>query len=121
MATNILRRLQYAITDEVSVITTGNGKLTFRAPSNFYIEEVRASLNVVSSSGIVTVDINEGGVSILSTKLTIDVSEKTSMTADVPAVISDPEIADDAEMTVDIDISGTGAKGLKICLIGYEI
>ena len=53
--------------------------------------------------------------------MTNDVLEKTSRTSDVPAVISDPEIADDAEMTVDIDISGTGAKGLKICLIGYEI
>jgi hypothetical protein len=33
-------------------------------------------------------------------------------------VISDASLADDAEMTVDIDTAGTGAKGVKIYLIG---
>lgn len=67
-----------------------------------------------------TVDINEGGVSVLSTILSIDASEKTSTTAATAAVISDSSIADDAEMTIDIDQIGssTAGKGLKICLIG---
>jgi hypothetical protein len=59
-------------------------------------------------------------VSILSTKLTIDASEKTSLTALTPAVISDPDLADDAEITIDIDVSGTNAKGLKVILIGQQ-
>jgi hypothetical protein len=89
-------------------------------PYAFTLTAVRASLNTVSSSGIPTVDINEGGVSILSTKLTIDASEKTSTTAATAAVISDATLADDAEMTIDIDVAGTGAKGLKVILIGYR-
>jgi hypothetical protein len=67
-----------------------------------------------------TVDINEGGASILSTKITIDATEKTSYTAAVPVVISDTSLAFNAEMTVDIDgvDSGGVAAGLKIMLIG---
>jgi len=56
---------------------------------------------------------------ILSTKLTIDNTEKTSTTAATAAVISDTALADDAEITIDIDQIGDGtAKGLKITLIG---
>lgn len=55
---------------------------------------------------------------MLSTKLTIDVGEKTSTTAAIPPVISDSSLADDEEITVDIDIAGTGAKGLKVFLLG---
>ncbi len=107
--------------DETTAITTGIAKLTFRMPFSFALTEVRASLTTASSSGIPTFDINESGASILSTKITIDVNEKTSQTAAVPPVISDVILANDAEMTIDIDVTGTGAAGLKIYLIGFKI
>jgi hypothetical protein len=66
------------------------------------------------------VDINEGGATILSTKLSIDSGEKTSATAATAAVISDSALADDAEITIDIDVAGTGAAGLKVYLIGHQ-
>lgn len=109
-----------ALGDETTAITTGTAKVTLRMPYAFTLTAVRASLATASSSGIPTVDINEGGVSILSTKLTIDSGEKTSTTAATAAVISDPDLADDAEITFDIDVAGTGAKGLKVCLIGHR-
>lgn len=111
-------RLGIACSDETTALTTGTAKVTFRMPCAVTLTAVRASIATVSSSGIVTVDINEAGATILSTKLTIDVGEKTSVTAAVPPVISDAALADDAEITVDIDVAGTGAKGLKIFLIG---
>lgn len=119
-----LEALMFAISDETTDITTGSGKLTVRMPYAFKLSTappllgVRANVNTVSGSGAVQVDINEGGVSILSTKLTIDASEKTSATAAAAAVISDPDLADDAEITFDIDSAGAGAKGLKVTLIG---
>ena len=66
------------------------------------------------------IDINEGGVSILSTVISIDASEKTSTTAATAPVISDSALADDAEITIDIDQIGslTAGKGLKVYLIG---
>ena len=82
---------------------------------------VRASLTGAgSSSGTTTIDINEGGVSILSTKATIDYGDYTSVGASTPVVISDVNLADNAVITVDIDAVTGGADetGLKIVLIG---
>jgi len=119
---NKLTKKEYAIalSDTTTAITTGVLIDSFRIPLNFTLTEVRASLITASSSGIPTIDINEGGVSILSTKLTIDANEKTSKTASIAAVISDNTLADDAEISFDIDIAGTDAAGLKVTLIGHE-
>jgi len=112
--------IQLAASDETTALTTGTGKVTFRMPFAMTLQSVRASLTTAQTSGsIFTVDINESGSSILSTKLTIDNTEKTSVTAATPAVISDLSLADDAEITIDIDQIGDGtAKGLKITLNG---
>jgi hypothetical protein len=112
--------LERAVTDEAAVLTAGTGKLTFRMPYAFTVTAVRSSVKTASTSGLVTVDINEGGTSILSTKLSIDANEKTSVTAATPAVISDTALADDAEITIDIDAAGTGAVGLKVIIYGYR-
>jgi hypothetical protein len=106
--------------DETTALTTGTAKVTFRMPYAMTVTAVRASLTTAQTSGnILTVDINEGGNSILSTKLTIENTEKTSTTATTPAVISDGALADDAEITIDIDQIGDGtATGLKVTLIG---
>jgi hypothetical protein len=87
-------------------------------PFALTLSEMRASLSTASSSGIPTIDVNEGGVSIFSTRLTIDAGEKTSITAAAAAVISDTALADDAEITIDIDVAGTGARGLKVTFLG---
>lgn len=106
--------------DEVTALTAGAAKVTFRMPFAMTLTEVRASLTAAQSSGsIFTVDINESGSTILSTKLTIDNNEKTSTTATTAPVISDASLADDAEITIDIDQIGNGsATGLKVYLIG---
>lgn len=109
-----------AASDETSVITTGVAKTTFRMPYAFTLTAVRASVNGDSSSGVVTFDINEGGTTILSTKLNIDANEETSVTAATVAVISDAALASDAEITFDVDAAGTGTTGAKICMIGNK-
>lgn len=111
-----------AASDEGTALTTGTSKVTFDIPYNVTLTNVYAGLNVAQTSGsIFTVDVNEGGVSILSTKLTVDNGETTSSTAATPCVISDPAIAAFAKVTVDIDQIGDGtAKGLKIWLVGYR-
>lgn len=109
-----------AASDEVIALTTGTSKVTFRLPWTGTGLAVSASLSTAQASGsIFTVDINKGGTSILSTKLTIDNTEKTSLSAATPAVISNTAWTADDEFTVDIDQIGDGtAKGLKIALIG---
>jgi hypothetical protein len=117
-ATTVQEVIGIAVSDETTAITTGTAKVTFRMPFAMTLTAVRANLNTASSSGTPTVDINEGGSTILSTKLTVDANEKTSTTAATAAVISDSALADDGEITIDIDTAGTGAKGLKVWLIG---
>jgi hypothetical protein len=118
-----LQCISIACSDETTALTAGTTKVTFRNPyaSVFTITHAKASLSTAQASGsIFTVDINEAGTTILSTKITIDNTEKTSETAATPPVVSDASIAADAEITVDIDQVGDGtAKGLKIYLLGY--
>lgn len=112
--------LPIACSAETGALTAGAAKVTFRMPFAMTGVTVKASLTIAQSAGsIFTVDINEGGVSILSTKLTIDNGEKTTATAATPAVVSDTSLAADAEITVDIDQVGDGsAEGLKVYISG---
>ena len=109
--------------DETTVIEVGTGKVEFQIPYAFTLTAVRATVTTApTTSGTLTVDINDGGVSILSTKLTIDPTEKTSTSAATAPVISDTALADGGIITVDVDAISGGATetGLKIYLIGYQ-
>ncbi|RWD00162.1 MAG: hypothetical protein EOS58_30750 [Mesorhizobium sp.] len=108
-----------AVSDETTELTAGTAKVKFRWPRGFTLSSVRASLNTASDSGgLVQVDVNQGGVSIFSTPLTIDALEKTSTTAATAAVLSTTAMTDDAEVSIDIDDAGAGAAGLKLYFIG---
>jgi hypothetical protein len=114
--------LVIACSDETSNLTTGTAKVTFRMPYAMTLSSVRASVNTAPTGSTLIVDINEGGSTILSTKLSIDASELTSTTAATAAVISDTALADDAEVTIDIDQIGStiAGKGLKVVLKGVR-
>ena len=112
--------LVVAVSDETSDLTTGTGKVAFRMPYAMTLTEVRASVTTAPTSANLVCDINKSGTSILSTKLSIDATEKTSTTATTEAVISDSALADDSEITIDIDQVGSSVAGtgLKVYLIG---
>lgn len=109
--------------DDDTPLSTGTAKATFRMPYAFTLTAVRANVKTAPTGGtLLTVDINEGGATILSTKLTFNASSKTTVGASTPAVISDASLADDAEITIDIDAIGStiAGAGLKVTLIGYQ-
>ncbi len=114
-----------AMSDETSVLPAASTSVplfTFRLPFAFTVTEVRASLTTAGTgAALVTVDIHENGTTILSTKITIDATEKTSKTAVAAPVISDSLLADDAEIEVFLDVRDTDnvATGLKFTIIGY--
>lgn len=120
---NAAVELGLAVSDETTDLTTGTAKVTFRMPYAMTLTGVRANVNTAPTGSTLIVDINEGGSTILSTKLSIDASEKTSTTAASAAVISDSALADDSEITIDIDQIGStiAGKGLKIWLIGTRV
>ncbi len=111
-----------ACSDETTAITTGTAKVTFRMPYPFTVTAVRASVTTAPTGATILIDINEAGASILSTKLMIDATEKTSTTAATPYVLSDTSLADDAEITIDFDQVGStiAGAGVKVYLIGMR-
>ena len=111
-----------ACSDETTAITTGTAKVTFRMPYAMTLTAVRANVNTAPTGSTILIDINEGGTTVLSTKLMIDASENTSTTATTAYVISDSALADDAEITIDFDQVGStiAGKGVKVWLLGVR-
>lgn len=104
-----------------SAITTGDGKAYFRVPSTLNgknLTSVAAALSTASSSGIPTIQIHNltQTADMLTTKLTIDASETDSSGATAAAVIdtSNDDVATGDLLRIDIDVAGTGAKGLIV-------
>jgi hypothetical protein len=112
-----------AASAEGAALAAGAGAITVRMPYAMQLQEVRASLAIEQTGGsVVTVDINVAGASILTTPLTLDNGSRTSVGAATPAVIGTSLLADDAELTIDVDQVGDGsARGLKVMLLGYPL
>jgi len=117
--------LVIACGDETTAIDATGQKISFRMPYAMTLNAGSAGITgslVTAGTGVnlLTVDINESGSTILSTKLTFDATETTTTTAATPVVISDTSLAADSVITIDVDQldSGGVAAGLKISLIG---
>lgn len=112
--------LVVACSDLETALTAGTAKITFPWPRAVTLTSLHGFLVTPQASGsIFTVDVNEAGASILSTKITIDNTETDSTTAATPPVLSDPALAGMAKMTVDYDQVGDGtAKGFYLVFVG---
>lgn len=115
-----------AMGDETTVLAAASTSVplvTFNMPYAFTLTNVIVSaVAAPTGAALVTVDVHENGTTVLSTKVTIDASEKTSATAATQPVISDSALAVNSliEIFVDqIDTDNTAA-GLKIYLIGNQ-
>ena len=112
-----------AASDETTDLTTGTAKITIRMPYAFTLTDIRASVNTAPVGSTIIVDVNEGGTTLMTTnKLTIDASEESTETAATAPALTDTSLADDAEITIDIDQIGssTAGRGLKVVLIGNQ-
>lgn len=117
------RSVTLQVYDSATALATGDGKFWFVIPkelNGWNLVYVQARVAVVSSSGAITIQIRNGTDSqdMLSTRVTIDQSEKSSETAATAHVInaSYDDVATDDELFVDIDGAGTGTKGLQVTL-----
>ena len=110
-------QLVFGMGGDLAAVTTGD-HTTLRAPTAFTLTGVKASLYDDSSSGVVELALKKNGVDMLSTNVTIDSGEKTSVTAAIPAVISVTAVAADDELTVEVIDDGTAATGAVFVLEG---
>lgn len=113
--------IQIACSDETTALTTGTAKATFRMPWAATLASVIATVTTAPTGSTIIVDINESGSTLMTTtKLSIDATEKTSTTAASAAALTDTSLANDAEITIDIDQIGStvAGAGLKVTLKG---
>jgi len=111
-----------ACSDESTAISDTGTKLTFYMPFDYTVVSVRASLTTTSSSGTPTIDISEDDTSIMTTtKITIDAGDLLSTDSATQPVLTDTALADEAKITIDVDVTGTDATGLKVYIIGYRV
>ena len=115
-----LQTIAIACSDETTALTTGAGKATFRMPYGFNLAYVRASVTNAPTGAVLTVNIKRNGATIFTTKITIEVGEKSSFSAAVQPVLNTATLSDDDEITVDIDTVGStvAGAGLKVYLVG---
>jgi len=111
------------VLDDATALTTGDGKMYFTVPkelADMQLISVGAHVYTVSSSGTPTVQIHNltDAADILSTLITIDANEKDSSIATAPAVINKANsiMAEGDELRIDVDVAGTGTKGLEVRL-----
>lgn len=117
-----LYHFQVAASDQITPIETLVDAVVWEQAADVSIEAVYAFVNNgADSSGEIEIDIQQDGVSILSTALTIDPAENSSRNALVPVELDgDPVNLDAGDvMSIDIVNAGDGATGLIITLEGY--
>ncbi len=116
--------LEIKVVDDETTVTTGDGQFIFAISSDLdgtNLVSAEAYVTTVSSSGTPTVQIRNvtDTADMLSTKVTIDASEFTSYTAAAPHVVdtTHDDVATGDRIAVDVDVAGTGAKGLGVILV----
>lgn len=123
--------LERKVLSDTTTVSVGDGKLIWAITEDLdgcILSDADAFVTTVSSSGLVTVQLRNvtRAVDMLSTKITIDANEFTSYTAATPAVIDD--LGSPARsivfrgnlIAVDVDVAGTGAKGLGVMLVFWR-
>lgn len=117
------RVIQVKVFDDATAATTGDGKLIFMIPvelNGMNLVDVEAYVTGVSSSGALTVQVRNvtQAADMLSTAITIDQSENTSLTAATPPVIDtgNDDVATGDLIAIDVDGAGTSAEGLGVVM-----
>lgn len=130
-----VKNLDFYILDAAYLVTTGDGKAYSRIPSEYNgmnIVGVSCGVHTTSSSGTPTIQLARGRqssatsahtyVDVLSTRVTIDASEYDSKDATTAAVINtaNDDMATGDMLRWDVDVTGTGTKGLN-CNVGLQL
>lgn len=105
-----------ALSDLTSDLTVGTSKAYWEAPFPITITGVTATVIEAPTGADIEVDINEAGVSILSTVISVDAGQVRSLDSTPQPVVSDALIA--GRLTFDIDQVGStnAGKGLQVTI-----
>lgn len=106
-----------------AVVRPGVRLAWLRVTRPIRIAALRASLYLPDLSPAATagvqIDVLAGGASILSQPLRVKPGQTTSMAAGTAQpVLSTIDIADDQELSIDVQLAGVGTRGLRVAVIG---
>tara|TARA_R110000868_G_scaffold257352_3_gene514440 strand:- start:760 stop:1260 length:501 start_codon:yes stop_codon:yes gene_type:complete len=115
--------IQFYASDLATDLTVSTLLVEIPLPYDFVATEVRANVLEAPTGAKLICNIKTNGFSILSTLLSIDDGEKTSLTASVPAQINFPTLENDKILTVEVTQVGStiAGKGLFITINGYKL
>lgn len=111
-----------ACSDETTAITAGTNKAVFRLPFGFVLKKCISTFTTAPTGASALIDVNADGISVLSTKLTVAVSAKTSESAAVGHVLNRSFLPAGTEVAIDFDQVGStvAGAGVKVWLIGFR-
>jgi hypothetical protein len=115
--------LHIRVTADSEDVVVGTGVCKFRMPCAMTLTEIRASVSTAPTGSSIELNVQESAGGGISDTIEIDATEKTSQTAaGLPFAITDANLADDAEMQIDVVSKGSTipGKGLIVTLIGTE-
>lgn len=114
---------EFKVFSDAQTVTTGDGKFIHLIPEDtdgMNLAEIESYVTTVSSSGKPTVQIRNvtQAADMLTTKCEIDASEKNSKDAATQPVIdtANDDVVWGDHLAIDVDVAGTGAKGLGVIL-----
>lgn len=125
------KSISVQVIDGATSLATGDGKAYIRVPSalnGMNITSISAQVIVKSTSGTPTVQVARGRQAsatsdftysdVLSTLCTIDANEYDSKDATTAAAIngSNDDLATGDVLRIDVDVAGTGTKGLNVTI-----
>lgn len=107
-----------------TTLETGDGQMYYTVPSDLNgmnLVDADVAVYTASSSGTPTIQVHNvtDAVDMLSTAITIDASEYSSYTAATAPVIdtNNDDVATGDRLRIDVDVAGTGTKGLDVILV----
>lgn len=119
----LTKDIEVKVIADSATLATGDGQAIFMIPTSLGgcdLTAVAAFVTTNSSSGTPTIQIRNvtQAADMLSTRITIDANEPTSYTAATPPVIDtgNDDVATGDLIAIDVDVAGTGAKGLGVVL-----
>ena len=113
----ILEQIQLSSDD---VALTLGVKYVSNLPVGMDITKIVLTVNGPSTNGLVTVVPKVNGATVMSTPLTIDQGESSSLTAATQGVFSQPAWGAGDQLTFEVTTKGTGVTGLRAWLVAVR-
>lgn len=116
------RTLKMVCTDRLTPIVESSNIYSELITEDILLDEVIAYLTVPHASGTFTIDILRNDISILDTPLTIDATEKSSLTAAVASVVGKAHFLRGDEIVIAVTDEADGnASGLIVYFNGEAV